>query len=750
MAIYCIPRAKIEGFKKVIRELGAKNQLDTLANLNSAKRLELFKKNLTTDEATLLNKEFEKAIGSEKLNALKNWVRNNLDEKYREHDIDAFSKRFKSLDEVNDFIERKSNLMAQQKTGTALSNEEVAKFTELGKDLYSKVKYLDDGLIDNEKGMFEFGKALKDIQDYSESLKPISKWQSYVQNIGRVNMLASIKTPFLNIESNTIFGFTEAIARRIANWKTYGNVDSGIAKQYRQSALKLFKETGLDLSRMITIDEPVTGAGKIVGETTSRTGNRTLNAYSDFIFNKTLTTPDVFFGNIAFTDSANIISSRLANGDEKLATKIFKDATLLNPKTEQGQIARLESIASARRATYTDDSWSSKFALGTRKLLNNIPGLGDILMPFVKTVANVAELGSDYAGVGFIKGGKKGVQLAISKMKGEVIDRGAVVSAFNDIARAGLGMTAAYAIVSQIDVDDFMGAYDPARIGIDQLSNTSYNAIRVKTPFGTKWISLDYLGALAPSVVGMLYAKKYGKQEMNSGVGYLSGVASQYIAQVPVFDPLNSFIAEAIKFDPNNSGALLKVFGDKITRGFTDTVVSRMVPGISYDFARATDEYMRDTRQKKYTLGSVNLDTFANKIPYLRKNLPIKYDALGRLMYEESGIESFLFGARVKTDRTDAVVDEIYRLREAGEKPNVRDLRFSTSEKVAELKNKVGDERFYVIARQFGESIATEYEKTIKSPAYSRMKDEDKKKKLDEVMELKYKQLMLRNGIKYR
>jgi hypothetical protein len=39
---------------------------------------------------------------------------------------------------VNDFIERKSALMAQQKNGTALSNDEVAKFAELGKDLYSK------------------------------------------------------------------------------------------------------------------------------------------------------------------------------------------------------------------------------------------------------------------------------------------------------------------------------------------------------------------------------------------------------------------------------------------------------------------------------------------------------------------------------------------------------------------------------------------------------------------------------------
>jgi len=749
MATYCIPKVKIEEFKKVFNGLGDKNQLETLSNMSSAKRVDLFKNKLTTDEAVLLNKEFEKAIGSEKLSALKNWVRNNLDEKYREHDIDAFKKRFQSLDEVNDFIEGKSKLMAEQKQGIALSNEEVKKFTELGKELFDKVKYLDEGLIENEKGMLEFGKALKNIQDYSESLKPIGKWRAYVQNIGRVNMLASIKTPFLNIESNTISGLTEAIGRRLSNWKAYGNVESSVAKQYRKSALKLFKETGLDISRMITIEEPITGAGRMIGEESGRTSSKVLNAYSDFIFNKTLTTPDVFFGNFAFTDSANIISSRLAKGDEKLATNIFKDATLLNPRTEQGKIARLEAIAGARRATYTDDSWSSKFALATRKLLNNVPGLGDILMPFVKTVGNVAELGADYAGLGFVKGATKGVRLGISKMKGEAIDRNAVVSAFNDIVRSGLGMTAAYALVSQIDVNDFMGAYDPSRTGIDQLSNTSYNAIRVQTPLGEKWISLDYLGALAPSVVGMLYAKKYGEKEMSQGLGYLSGVASQYVAQMPVFDPLSSFVGEVNKFDPSNSKALLSIFGDKTLRSFTDTVVSRMIPGITYDMARATDEYQRDNRQGKYTLGGVNFDNLIQKIPYLRKGLPIKYDGLGRLMHEE-GLETFLFGARVRTNKADAIVDEIYRLRDNGQKPNVRDLRFSTSSKVAELKNKVGKERFYDIAREFGESISIEYKKTMDSQSYKNASDEEKKKKLDSVMEIKYKQMMYKNGVTYK
>jgi len=713
VATFCIPRVKIDKLKKIIASLSDKNQLDTLAKLSTEKRLKAFEKQLTKEEASLLNKEFEKAVASEKINSLENWVKNNLDEKYRLGKEGVFKKDFKTIEEANKYIKAQSNLLAEKKLGVALTNKEVAMFSKLGKELFESSGALSDGLIKNEAGMLRFGHALQDMQKYTDTLKPMSKWKAYVLNIGRVNMLASIKTPFLNIESNTINGLTEAITRRVGNWKFLSNVDRSVSKQYMRSAKKLFKETGLDLSRMMSIDNPVTGGGKMIGEKSYKTNNW-LDSYSDFIFDKTLTGPDVTFGSFAFTDANRLVSSRLAKGNKKLATEIFEDATLLSPRTEQGMIARLESVASARRATYTDDSWSANFALKAREFLNIVPGLGDITMPFVKTVANVAELGVDYAGVGIIKGTKKGYHIGTSLMKGEKVDREAMVSAFSDIARAGLGMTTAYAIVSQIDADDFMGAYDPARVGMAQLSNTAYNALSIDTPFGKKWVSLDYLGPLAPAVVGMLYAKKYGEDEQSKGVGYLSGVASQYLAQMPMVDPISTISGNVNKFDPEDKKSMLKIFGDTMTRSLSDVVISRMIPGLMYDLARASDEYQRDTRQDKVNFMGINFDKFAQKIPLLREKLPIKYDALGKLMYEE-GYETFLFGARVRTNSEDAIVSEIKRLDKAGEKPNVKDLRFNYSTNVLKLKEKVSQDEFYEIAKNFGDALAKSYEKTISS-----------------------------------
>ena len=746
MATFCIPRVKIDKLKKIISSLSDKNQLDTLAKLSTEKRLKTFEKQLTKEEASLLNKEFEKAVASEKINSLENWVKNNLDEKYRLGKEGVFKKDFKTIEEANKYIKAQSNLLAEKKLGVALTNKEVAMFSKLGKELFESSGALSDGLIKNEAGMLRFGHALQDMQKYTDTLKPMSKWKAYVLNIGRVNMLASIKTPFLNIESNTINGLTEAITRRVGNWKFLSNVDRSVSKQYMRSAKKLFKETGLDLSRMMSIDNPVTGGGKMIGEKSYKTNNW-LDSYSDFIFDKTLTGPDVTFGSFAFTDANRLVSSRLAKGNKKLATEIFEDATLLSPRTEQGMIARLESVASARRATYTDDSWSANFALKAREFLNIVPGLGDITMPFVKTVANVAELGVDYAGVGIIKGTKKGYHIGTSLMKGEKVDREAMVSAFSDIARAGLGMTTAYAIVSQIDADDFMGAYDPARVGMAQLSNTAYNALSIDTPFGKKWVSLDYLGPLAPAVVGMLYAKKYGEDEQSKGVGYLSGVASQYLAQMPMVDPISIISGNVNKFDPEDKKSMLKIFGDTMTRSLSDVVISRMIPGLMYDLARASDEYQRDTRQDKVNFMGINFDKFAQKIPLLREKLPIKYDALGKLMYEE-GYETFLFGARVRTNSEDAIVSEIKRLDKAGEKPNVKDLRFNYSTNVLKLKEKVSQDEFYEIAKNFGDALAKSYEKTISLDSYKKANDEEKKKLLDASMEKEYKKVLRENNIK--
>lgn len=752
---FCIRKEYIQKLKDSVASLSKDGQISKLTDMSSDERIDFFKKTLNTEEATLLNKEFEKSVASKKLRALGDWINKNLNEEYRKNEITALNRNFKDLDEVNAFIETKVQGLSDKKLGIALSEDEVKKFTELGKKMYEEGAKLGADFIDlSTKEGYEkalgFGKAHKEMEEFSRSLMPVSAWRSFVNRIGRATMLTSIKTPFLNIESNTITGITQAIARRVSGRKFTSSVEKGVQLEYMKNANKFFKETGIDMTRMISFEDTVAGSGRITGEKVSE-GNF-LKGYTDFIFNKTLSTPDVAFGSFAFSDSASLTSSRIAKGDVKKSTEIFKDSMLLNPKTDEGKVVRLQAISDARLATYTNDSWSAKFLESTRELLNKVGGLGDILLPFVKTPANVAELGADYAGLGFIKGGVKGGKILYTTLikKGEV-DREAMQSAINDIVRSGLGMTLGVAIASQLDADDFMGAYDPQRVKIDQLSNTSYNAVKLNTPVGEKWVSVDYFGSLGSTIVGYMYAKKYG--EGNRAKGYVAGVTTQYLSALGAGEAFNSITDTISKIDPNNKADMVKIFGDELARSSGNILVSRTVPGIMYDLARATDEVQRDTRQKKFIvetpLMNINFDQFVNKVPFFRENLPVKFDALGRTMYEESTIDSMLFGARVRTSRMDEVVSEIYRLRDNGQTPTVKDLRFMYSTKVDELKKKTG-ERFYDIARKYGETIAVLYKKEMDKDSYRKLSDEEKKKRLDAIGQTEYEKTLRNNGVKYR
>lgn len=728
--------------KKAIYSLSREDQIQKLTDMPGEKRAEFFEKTLNKEEANLLNKEFEKAVASKKMQSLKNWVKNNLDEQYRKDEMDYLGRKFKNLDDVNAFIESRTELLAEKSQGLALTNKEIKKFNELGQNFFEKSKQVGENIGDASKAKenIEWGKSLRDLQRYREDLLPRSWWGGFVQKLGRVNMLASIKTPFLNIESNTINAITEAFSRRIGNWQFTKKVDKDMATDYVKFARKMFKETGVDFTRMINLDDTVVGVGRIVGEKSQNVGIKALDNYADFIFNKTLSGPDVFFSSYAFADSLALHASKFKNPN-----KLFKDATKLNA-TGDAKVIREWAIADARMATYTNDSYSSKVSEMLRNTLNKVGGLGDIMMPFIKTPANVAELGADYTGLGFIKGAKPAFGVGKAFIKGQKVDREAMRSAFSNFARSGIGMTAGYIMASQFNVEDFMGAYDPGRIKIDQLSNTAYNAILLDTPIGKRWVNVDYLGPLANPFVAFMYSKKYGK------AGYIGGGTSQFLNQLPFVEAKGVFEGFDVLTNPDSTNKIARLF-KTVKKNVGDTLSSRLIPGVMYDLARATDEVQRDTYQKQFVVDTpffeMDFDKFINKIPYFRKDLPIKHDALGRVMYESSPIESMLFGARVRTARMDEITKEIYRLRDEGQLPNIKDLRFMYSTKVDELKEKTGD-KFNDIAREYGEELAKKYEKEMAKSSYKNSSDEEKKEILGKVGQDLYVKTLRNNGVKYQ
>lgn len=87
MATFCIRKENIEKMKTIFRKIDGQNKMETLINMSDEKRIAAFMKQLPEDEAVLLNRELNRAVASERASALKTWVKNNLDEKYREEKI---------------------------------------------------------------------------------------------------------------------------------------------------------------------------------------------------------------------------------------------------------------------------------------------------------------------------------------------------------------------------------------------------------------------------------------------------------------------------------------------------------------------------------------------------------------------------------------------------------------------------------------------------------------------------------------
>jgi hypothetical protein len=115
-----------------------------------------------------------------------------------------------------------------------------------------------------------------------------------------------------------------------------------------------------------------------------------------------------------------------------------------------------------------------------------------------------------------------------------------------------------------------------------------------------------------------------------------------------------------------------------------------------------------------------------------------------------------MFGARVKTARMDEITSEIYRLRDNGYQPNIKDLRFSNSVKVDELREKTGD-KFYEIARKYGEDLARKIENEVKNTQrtdnkkpYKDLSDEEKQTRINDLGQALYVKTLEANGVKYK
>lgn len=722
MALVCLPKAAVEKLKA--SALKGNIDIDALYNMSSKERNEFFTKYTDKDLGTFINTEFEKAMISKQQDSLAKWAKSVFSPEAKNGPVyKSVLDKIKDLDKLGVLNPESEKAFLEDlvtdKLGIRVHPEEVRNIAERASKIDAAQEKLGENLGNPSKAKdnIEYFTAKKEMDDYLQSLAPSSKLQVLTGTIGRGMMLASIKSPLLNIGSNIEVGATEAIARRIASGQLKG-ADNNLARDYMKMVNEIYKKTGYDLSRMTDINDSGASGERVLGESVHSQGpggiRKTGQVVEDIVFKNLMGAPDVAFGAAHFADSANLMSLKIAKGSDMSAKDIMADAMRIKPQTTEGELVRNQAILDAETATWTNKSWASSVSQGLRRVFNDVSGdvrLGDYLFPFVKTPANVISTGLDYAGMGIPKALVKTVQ-AIHK--GDLGERAYLQAAARDITRAGLGLTGALAIATAIGPDNFVGAYDPSRAQYEQLRDSNTNSVRI----GNKWLSLDWFGPLSTPITSILYAKKYGTHGGNLEKAWQYGQGLRSSAEnLPGIKDIMDY-GKSRAYNTSQTGAEAAAAASNSAES---QLYSRLVPSIFSDIATATDSKQRET--------SKGVNALKNKIPVLREQVPAKKDIFGKDVKGEPGAQTLLFGARVKTAKDTAITKEIGRLSQATDKPiNFTDWSKSSSQALMQFKQKVGDTEFEKAQTKYGQNLEKRLSNIINNNKYKHLSDGDKLK----------------------
>nr|DAE46842.1 MAG TPA: crystallin beta/gamma motif-containing protein [Caudoviricetes sp.] len=665
-------------------------------------------RNLITDETKKAAKEVLGKSQAEQAEYL-----NKLAEKLRkEYSIDTFYQtpeeeitKDNAMNVIHNFLEDAFGItVSQEEADTLINKAEQLK------------KVFENTLDESGNPSVESFRILSEMNRTVESMSPSHIMTVMSSIYGRSAMLASIKSPVLNILSNAENFATEGTIRRF----TIGadtSVDRKAIEDYMRYAWEVYKSSGFIVSGMQDIKDEIVTLGETRPTTQGKGRLRKIAQTSEnIVFKYLMGAPDSVTKDMNFVDTADLLATKIAKEEgaqdiSKRATEIFKDAILINPLTEQGKQVREQAIEQAHTATFTNNSMISEFSLKARQWLNMIGGnkfkLGDVVMPFVKTPANVQMMGLEY-GFGSLYTLYK-VNEIIKNPRSEVSKR-AIKSAY----RNGLGLLLATLIASMFEPDDYIPEFDNATQkdrDLAKAKNAPFNSIKI----GNKWVSLDYFGILGIPLVGIMNARK-GRNLIEGITGYVKSGIAQGMKIPGIKEGLA--IWDSLSRTAAYSTTPKKAF-EMVSNALLDQVRARTIPAIVNDVAKVMDKYERDTS------GSV-LDKVQASIPFLRERLPERYTISGKPL-ETEGLSVLLFGGRVKTAEEGQLVSEIDKLAKKQEQPSISDVT-----KYGDLRL-LSPEKKIKVRKEFFREYSKEARKVINSSGYRAKSAEDRKKALNKV-----------------
>lgn len=560
-------------------------------------------------------------------------------------------------------------------------------------DIVTRMKSI-QSMPDGVEKAVEFQK----LQDYVGSLVP-SSLMDKITAVWKAGLLTGVKTSGLNIFSNVSHGGLEVakdvpavavdkVASLFTGKRTVTLAGKGTLKGTEEGFQKGWQywKTGFDernLASKLDYKKVNFGSSKVA---------KGLQKYEETVF-RTIGAEDqpFFYGAKARSLANQALAEAKNQGLTGTAAKEFMEKAIQNPTDEMLQYA----MGDAEVAVFQNKTALSQVG----RLIQKIPFIGQLLVPFSRTPSAVATQVIKYSPIGFLTTIAENVgkgrfnQRLFSQGMGRAITGSGIVYAGSELFKKGL-----------IALDRPTTEREQE---LWRAEGRTPNSVKI----GGKWRSGQSLGpAWNLILLGGHYERaRQDKGSPSEAIGKaLAGAAKSFTEQT-FLRGINQALESIM--DPARSAS--STIGNYL---------SSTVPTIIKDIASAMDEVER----RPETI----MDKFKVRIPGAREGVEPQVDILGREQKRGGNvIETMVDPTRPSKDVSTQLTNEFRRLQDAG---------FPAS------PTKLGDKKGYSILtpeqntelwKRVGIITDGKVTNLINHPAYQKLDDEQKAKKMGEFID---------------
>ena len=477
----------------------------------------------------------------------------------------------------------------------------------------------------------------------------------------RISMLFNPKTQIRNLVGNAMIApinwlgdvFATAIDKKLAQKSGYRTVSKFNVKDYikgfKKGAYESYNDFKMDIN---TRDTEINRYEQLQGKSFSDNNliGKSLNGV-ERVLNLAMSGGDRVFYEGEFINALNNL----------MATNNVDTPT-------QDMIETAQNVALQR--TWNDSNAYTKFVLNFRSSLNKAGGyihignemfgIGDILLPFAKTPANLTKAIVDYSPLGFLQ--------AVGKRKALLnnIENGTATMqqqrAFVDTMGKAVAGSALYIIAAGLAASGMAtGESDDDKDVKDFLQNSlGVSSYSIKTPVGS--FTYDWAQPIAAPLAIMTNAtqsikngdEKTGLKMVEALLGSLNSASSVLMDQ--------SFLQSFNDVMTNNDG---------VVTGMLQEMAELPARGIP-TFLSQVNDMIDDTKRETYYKGHIiqsGLNYAKSKIPGVSQTLAPKRNTLGQEIKKFGGNNNvfnvFFNPANVNSQNMGKNAEEIYRIYES-------------------------------------------------------------------------------------